>query len=234
MLMQANLVLVVNDVNALYTLLPQGYKVLLCTEDELPSTIQIHPNVIKGSVLLPPYEVVSFEVDRQLDTAVNKYFTYLSTYSAASSICNIAYIAALKGTPLALYLGSESNDLQTVQQLPRYLQYVKGMWFNQYGPGSIELDAAPAILQEEYLNGNFSGMQILSFYPQNMDLPEMVLVKLLNELMPPVDRNDLVAANQYFKQLILTMNGRYANQYGQPYYCPFIGGSSAAGGGGKE
>lgn len=234
MLMQANLVLVVNDVAALYTLLPQGYKVLLCTEDELPSTIMVHPNVIKSSILLPPYEAVSFEVDRQLDTAVNMYTNYLSTYKAASSVCNIAYIAALRGSPLALYLGSESNDLQLIQQLPRYLQYFKGMWFNQYGMGGIELDVAPAILQEEYLNGNFSGMQILSFYPQNMDLPEMMLVKLINELRPPVNNNDLMAANQYFRQLIITMNGQYANQYGQRYYCPFVGGSQTADGGGKE
>lgn len=234
MLMQANLILIVNDINSLYALLAQGYRILLCTEDELPSTITVHPNVIKTSILLPPYEAVSFEVDRQLDTAVNKYFMYLSTYSAASSVCNIAYISALRGTPLALYLGSESNDLQLVQQLPRYLQYFKGMWFNQYGPGSIDLSVAPAILQEEYLNGNFNGMQILSFYPQNMDLPDMILVKLLNELKPPVDKNDLAAANQYFKQLVVAMNGQCTNQYGQQYYCPFVGGSYAADGGGKE
>lgn len=234
MLIPANLTLVVNDVNSLYALLAQGYKVLLCTEDELPSTIMIHPNVIKASVLLPPYDVVSLEVDRQFDTAFNKYTMYLSTYNAASSICNIVYISALKGTPMALYLGSESNDLQTIKQLPRYLEYYKGLIFNQYNMGAIETNAAPMILQEEYMNGNFNGMQILSFFPFNMDIPEMILVKLIAELRPPIDPNNLQEANQYFKQLILSMNGQYANQYGQRLYCPLVGGNFAANGGGQE
>lgn len=63
--------LILGDINQLHYLLAQGSKVLLCTEDQVPQELLVHPNVIKVNVLLPPYEVVSLEVDHQWDSAMN-------------------------------------------------------------------------------------------------------------------------------------------------------------------
>lgn len=227
----ANLSLVINDPNSVNYLLAQGYKVLLCTEDNLPSDILIHPNVIKVSVLLPPYEVVSLESDRQWDSAVQQLYYYLSTFSTAVSLCDIIYITALKGTPVCLYMGSEYNDLMCVQAIPQFFSSYMGMLFVPYGAmGMLETSVAQRVLTQEYLSGNFNGLQILSFYPKDMDIPEPILNKLTLELHPPIKIGDIAGANEYFKSLVALMDGKAMNDYGQKYWIPFTGGPAPVGG----
>lgn len=225
-----NLTLIANDLMSMNYLLAQGYKVLLCTEDPIPAEIQVHPNVIKVNVLLPPYEVVSLESDRQWDSAVTQLYHYLSTYQTAVSLCDIIYITALRGTPIVLYMGSEYNDLMTVQAIPQFFANYMGLLFVPYGAtGLIELDVAPRVLTTEYLSGNFTGMQILSFYPKDMDLPQQMIDKLIMELHPPIQIGDYAGANQYFKSMIQVMDGQAVTQYGQKYWMPFTGGHSTGG-----
>ena len=227
----ANLALVVNDLNSVQYLLAQGYKVLLCTEDALPAEILVHPNVIKVSVLLPPYEVVSLESDRQFDSAIQQLYHYLSTYSTAVSLCDIIYITVLKGTPVCLYMGSEYNDLMSVQAIPQFFTSYMGMMFVPYGAmGMMETGVAPRVLTQEYLMGNFTGLQILSFYPKDMDLPQPMLEKLIMELHPPIAIGDYQGANEYFKSTIKLMDGKAMNEYGQKYWMPFTGGPAPVGG----
>ena len=216
----ANLALVVNDLNSVQYLLAQGYKVLLCTEDAIPAEIVVHPNVIKVSVLLPPYEVVSLEL-----------YHYLSTYNTAISLCDIIYITALKGTPVCLYMGSEYNDLMCVQAIPQFFASYMGMLFVPYGAmGMLETNVAPRVLTQEYLMSNFTGLQILSFYPKDMDLPQPMIEKLIMELHPPIQIGDIAGANEYFKSTIKLMNGQAMNEYGQKYWMPFVGGPAPVGG----
>ena len=222
--------LILGDINQLHYLLAQGSKVLLCTEDQVPQELLVHPNVIKVNVLLPPYEVVSLEVDHQWDSAMNQLYHYLTTFSIAVSICDIIYITAMKGTPLALYIGSEYNDLMCVQAIPQFLANYMGLYFVPYGAmGSMELGVAPRVLTQEYLMGNFTGLQILSFYPPDVDLTEPMLNKLYMELHPPVPMGDMKAINEYFKSVIRTMGGQAVNNFGQKYYMPFTGGPATGG-----
>ena len=234
MVVQANLTMLSGDINALHGHLYNGYRVLLCTEDPMPPDILVHPNVMKVSVLLPPFEAISLESNNQFDAAMAQYFNYLMTSPEAVALMDIIYISALKGTPLVLFMGSEANDLITVQQLPRYFNDYMGMQFNPYGPGYLNTDVAPRVLTQEYLTGNFTGMQILSFYPVDMDLTEEMIAKLTLELCPPILPGNYDVSNNYFKDIIRGLQGKSANQYGQQYYCPFKGGSFAANGGNQK
>ena len=226
MILQRNLLIVSNDIMALHELLAQGYRVLLCTEDQLPADIMMHPNVMKMTVLLPPYEVVSLEIDRQYDSAMNRYVNYLSAYPSAASMCNIIYLAALGGTPLGIYFGREQNDLQFPNWLLTYFQNFIGLQFSTaLGCGAINTDMAPTILLNMYLNCELQAMQVLAYYPPNTDLPPQMVDKLMAELLPPVPSGDIQAGNAYFKDLILQMNGQATNQYGQALRCPFTAGN---------
>ena len=221
-----NLVLVYNDPNAVYGLLAQGYKLLLCTEDSLPQEFLVHPNTLKLSILLPPYEAVSLESDQRFDEAIQMYWMYIMSDPTAMTMVDIIYVSALLGNPMALYLGTEVNDLKLIQSLPQFFAN-QGLNFNVYaGYGSIETNIAPIVISRLYLGGEILPMQALAYYPKGLNFTPDILQKLIVDLRPPVDINDYEAANAYFKSMVSAIDGNTVNKYGQKLYSPIVGGSA--------
>lgn len=224
-----NLVMVVNDINVLRDLLAQEYKVLLCTEDQFPPDITMHPNIIKCSILLPPFEAVSIELDNQLDSAYNNYMNYLNAYWPAMSMSLLIYISILKGQPMVLYFGSEFPDIKILQYLPQFFQSYIGITFAPNGQGAIDIDKAPYAIDALYMQCEIQALQALSFMPIGMDFLPTTVDKMIVEMHPPIMSGDIESGNKYFKELVKEMNGQTANAYGQRYYSPFSGGHFGGG-----
>lgn len=230
MIQPCNLLMCINDVNGLRALLAQEYKVLLCTEDNLPPDIMMHPNVIKCSILLPPFEAVSMELDGQLDSAYNNYVNYLTAYWPAMSMMLIIYLSAVKGQALALYMGSEYGDIKILQAIPQVFANHIGMVFSTaYGYGTIDLDKASYAIDALYMACEIQPLQVLSMMPKGYDFQPNTIDKLIAETHPPIATGSIEEGNAYFKSLVETMDGQTANQYGQKYYTPFSGGHYGGG-----
>ena len=225
MVQPCNLLMCINDVNGLRALLAQEYKILLCTEDNLPQDIMMHPNTIKCSILLPPFEAVSMEIDGQLDSAYNNYVNYLTAYWPALSMMLLIYLAAIKGQPMVLYMGSEFGDIKILQAIPQVFANHIGMNFSQaYGYGTIDLSRASYAIDALYMACEIQPLQVLSMMPIGYDFQPSTVDKLIVEMHPPIATGSIEEGNEYFKSLVETMNGKTTNAYGQKYYSPFSGG----------
>ena len=223
MIVQRNLVLL-NDPSQVFPLLNQGFKVILCTEDPVPPEILSHPNTLKASILLPPYGVLSLELNGDIPGMECQYVNYLMTDVNASSLLDLIVLAALMGNPLALCFGSEINDLHFYNPLMFYIENNLGLHFDFGGYGSVDEMKSARAVESLTLKGEITPMQGLSFYPLGMDFSPTMLSYLYAALHPPVDATNYTASNDYFKAIVQDMKGQFASRYGQQYYCPFEAG----------
>ena len=217
MIEQRNLILL-NDPSVAYGLLSTGYRVLICTEDPLPIEVETHPNTVKLSVLLPPYEVVSMEINGDYNGMAAAYQQYLQTNPTVASIVLISVLSAYLGTPMAICFGSEVRDLKFGEVLLGYLNAQFGLIFSPYGTGYINTDCIPYVVSALYCMGEINGMQALSYYPSGINIEGNMLNRLIFEMHPPVKQEE---ANNYFMGMVQQIKGQYANQYGKEYYTPF-------------
>lgn len=214
--------MVVNEPGSLPMILAQGYKVLLCTEDSIDPNILMHPNIVKSSILLPPYEALTRECDCMTQDAIMTYQQYLIQHPNVRSFMQIVYLSVYMNNPICLYLGTEAMDLQLVQQLPNLLAECYGL---NFGGQTIELSILPAIFEQMYIGGDLTGIQLLSYWPQNTDFTPAILTRLVGEIPPPVPIANINAVNAYFKDVAAAMNGTVKSAYGQTLYMPFQGGT---------
>lgn len=213
--------LVMTDSSQAFMLLSQGYRVLLCTEDPIPQEILSHPNVIKMSVVLPPYEVLSKELNGDIGGMEYDYTTYLMNDVNASTLLDMVVLSANAGNPIALCFGSEVKDLHFGDVLIRHFQNNLGLFFAPNGYGVIDEIKVGYAVERLFMRGELTAMQALSFYPQNVDFSPSMLNYLAILLRPPVQPSEL---NWYFKNMAQDMNGQHTNQYGQALFCPFEAG----------
>ena len=224
MVEQRNLVLAY-DPNQMYPLLAQGYRVLLCTEDPIPPEVDSHPDSLRMSILLPPYEVVSYEINGDVNTMAAAYQQYLATNPSVITIIDIIYLSAYLGNPTAICFGSEVRDLHFGQVLLQYLSMTMGLNFQPNGYGSIETNICASVVSRMYLMNEINGTQALSYYPPNMDIEFNMLKKLIAEFNPPLVGADMVMdGNTYFRNMVLQLKGQATNTNGQQFYSPFTAG----------
>ena len=207
-----------NDPSMAYPLLSTGYKVLICTEDPLLAEVDTHPNTVKLSVLLPPYEIVSMEINGDYNGMAMTYQQYLQANPTVASIILISVLSAYLGTPMALCFGSEVRDLKFGEVLLGYLNNQFGMVFSPYGNGCLNTDCIPYVISALYCMGEINGMQALSFYPMGVNIEMNMLNRLILEMHPPVKNED---ANSYFMGMVQQIKGQWTNQNGKEYYSPF-------------
>lgn len=218
--------LVLTDSSQAFILLSQGYRILLCTEDPVPPEVIAHPNTIKMSIVLPPYEVLSKELNGDIVGMQYDYIAYLMNDPNASVLLDMLVLSANAGNPIALCFGSEVNDLRFGSVLLGYLQNNLGIYFAPNGYGAIDKIKVGFAVERLLMRGELTAMQALSFYPIGIDLSPSMLSQLAAMLCPPVQANEL---NQYFKNMVRDLNGQHTNRYGQAYFCPFEAGPNVEG-----
>ena len=217
-MIEQRMLTLLTDPSLAYPLLATGNRVLICTEDPLPVEVETHPNTVKLSVLLPPYEVVSMEINGDYNGMSAAYKQYLQTNPTVASIILITALSAYLGTPMALCFGSEVRDLKFGNVLLGYLNSQFGLVFSPYGNGCINTDCIPYVISALYCMGEINGMQALSYYPSGVNIEGNMLNRLIQEMQPPVKMEE---ANNYFMGIVNQIKGQWTNQYGKEYYSPF-------------
>ena len=187
----------------------QGGKVILITEDEDPR-LQYIPDKIKATILLPPYDALSDELDGNLLLAQDKYYRHLSFTAEASEFITVILAAACHGIRLGLYFGEQLKDLKFPGMLMNYLEVMKGLhigYVNSYP--FIADEYMPNNLTELYSKGYITPEMFLLNMPIDFDIPPIMLQVLIKAFRPVfVDGDDY---NGYFKGLIkrIKQAGKY-------------------------
>lgn len=191
-----------------------GGRILMITEDEDPR-LQYIPNKITATILLPPYDVLSDELDGKLEMARAKYFEYLSNREPAEFIA-VLLAAAVQNVQIGIYFGDQLKDLKFPWMFMEYMSGLKGMTigYRNIYPG-IDEHAMPLILLELYNRGYITAEQYLMLMPVDIDIPAFMIFELTRIFRPAfVDNNDY---NAYFKDLIKRMK-----QAGKYLYSPIV------------
>ena len=217
-------IIISNNPSMMYNLLSMGFKVFLCTEDMyIPPEVVNHPNCIKVSVLLPPYEALSAELNRDMNTMSILYTQYLSTNPSAVSILGMMHIGLYQGTPLCICFGSEAKDLEFWKVLLDYIRKAYGIVFAELGNigGYIDTSYVPITLYNLYVMKELTAAQVLVMYPSDIDFTIPMMNALSAEIGHPTEVNDYQSLNNYFKAMAGSMNGSFTNASGQNLRSPF-------------
>lgn len=192
----------------------QGGRVILITEDEDPR-LQYIPNKLSASILLPPYDAISAELDGNLDLAQYKYYEYLSSSEPAEFI-SILLTAAIQNIKIGLYFGNELKELKFPMMLMNYFYFYKGLsiGYKDLQPGFVD-NYVPPMLGDLLGRDLIGPEQFLMFMPNDMDIPDFILPALVQIFRPPfVEDGDY---NKYFKTLISEIKSA-----GKYLYCPLV------------
>lgn len=180
----------------------------MITEDEDPR-LQYIPNKLTATVLLPPYEALSDELDGRLEMSQLKYFQYLSSEEPAEFIA-ILLAAAVQNIQIGIYFGDQLKDLKFPWLFLNYLTTAKGLTvgYRNVAPG-LDERIMPLMLLELYNRQLIGPEQYLMYMPVGYDIPAFMIFELKRIFRPAfVEKNDY---NAYFKGLIKRMKeaGRY-------------------------
>lgn len=194
----------------------QGGRVVFITEDADPR-LEYIPNKLSAKILLPPYEVVDAELDGRLEEAEVRYYNYLSTLEPADYI-SVMLAAMVTGVPLGLYFGSEIKDLRYPSMFINFLYNQKGVivGYRDVQPQILD-NYLPMVLSEIYGRGLLTVDKFMTYMPENVDIPNIIIPMLASELLPPKSFIKNGDFNGYFKNLIKEM--KKANKY---LYSPII------------
>jgi hypothetical protein len=156
---------------------------------------------IHGSILLPPYEAVSAEMDNNLEAFYGYYYAHLNNYEASRMVS--AIIAALyQGINICLYVPNETKELRFNVALVEYFANSFGILVGvdqpvMYCDYNTSANAALNVLTLLYSHDHLSVEDLFSLYPQGLPIMESILPKLIQEF--DVQRfNSLPEYAQYF------------------------------------
>lgn len=200
MLRPANMFLITNQVGLEDALL-NGIKVIAITEGN--DQIQYkYPNILMASILLPPYEVMSAEIDGLADRANQLYIGYLMTKEPDVFISAV-FTALVKGIPVGVYVPEDELELGFVRCLMEYIFNVFGIMI---AGGSVRFSYNNTFdhinVCKMYLYDLISCSEFFKLYPDEIPIDMTVINKLVYELNPYIEEgNTLQNYLDYFNQM---------------------------------
>ena len=193
----------------------RGGRVIFITEDIDPR-LQYIPNKLSAKILLPPYEATEAELDGNLELAFMRYYQYLSCMEPADYI-SVLLAAAVQGISIGLYFGPELKDMHFPKMFIEYL-YNKGLVVGYKNTTPMILAShMPFILTELYGRQLIAVDRFMTMMPIDVDIPEIILPKLVSDLRPPTSFLEDGNYNKYFKNLI-----KEIHEAGKYLVCPIV------------
>jgi hypothetical protein len=186
-----------SDINVAQSAAFAGSKIILICEQS-PFQIQV-PNVLLGTVLLPPYQAFMAELDGNNQEFYKQYIFHLSQKESDTFLCLIV-AALLKGINIVFYIPKDEMQLQFPKVLSEYL-------FNCFGiivgtsANVFMYDNSfdPVILMKLYLQNIITVEEFIMLYQGPYQ--EIVLSKVLYEL--GLNGKDLATDAAYINNLKL-------------------------------
>lgn len=155
-------------------------------EDNDPNIPKDHPRVIGGSCLIPPMEALIAAADGEVDVFRLIYGEHFMSPFIDSYVGAII-IALMTGKQLLI---SYNDELGIVNELINIFYSRYGIKIGVIGEseGAFDPTCVPIWLQYMYRENTITGNEFLFNYPVNVQINDVMMDKLINELMPVGDR----------------------------------------------
>ena len=149
-----------------------------------------YPNMLAGSILLPPYDAVSAEIEEMYFDAATIYSQYLASRDP-DMFLSALLAASVQGIGLAIYIPREAQNMKFVANFLSYVLYTFGIQI-QYGNILYMYNNGFDIpnLCKLYLYDLINIEQFLLMYPSDMSIDPIVLNKLVFETRNPYTKNN--------------------------------------------
>jgi len=188
-----------------------GGKVIYVVEEPHPK-FSTHPAIVTAGALLPPYEAIQMELDKNYADAEGIYYYYLQTPEADPFI-SIIIAAALNQIPIGIMFGRDEMNMQFPKMLIDYLYRYFGLVLG------IQGKVQPYILEEmipfdlaKLYNANI--IDYATFMMKHPPLPihPSAISKMAYEENPIVEKRDFENYSKYFeivKDAIYNNGGKF-------------------------
>ena len=165
-----------------------------------------------GSVLLPPYEAIEFELDNRMNEFVNIYCSYLAS-NVPDRFITLMLAVMLKGFNIILYIDpDEYRNLHFKDVLARFVFMTYGIQIgNEYAnpiiPFMYNQAYDPVILSKLYDYDYIDGPQFIKEFPVGVPIQANALYKLVINYRPYVEDTSMDSYNKYFMQYVANQKG---------------------------
>lgn len=209
---------IVADKQSVYNLTLSGIRVISITDDDGKDPMINMPNYIKASILLPPYEALSLELDGKYAEADYRYENWLCGQEPMSFIYLIA-LAVLKGIPIALYFDEDTAQMRYVITLLNFIGKVTGLTFGAgTNYGSMRDEFIPINLANLMIAGLIDCQQFIMMMPVGVHLVPQAISMLINYINPPIKHGSPIEVyDKYFMDLIAN-----SHQVNKPLRNPIV------------
>lgn len=204
-----NFPLLITEEEARHFMYSGGMVVMVC--EDAPSDLANSPNALKASILLPPYEAVSAELDGNENDAYTLYTRHLVGNDEAAMYILILYLSLYRGRPVGVYFGPQVMEMRYPQFFMMHLQDCFGLTMGDPGNlGSMNEMFHPFVAELCLKLNLISSLEYIMMMPEGIDIYPDALIRLAIDYRPPIDLalretclgKYLEELNEYFKDLI--------------------------------
>ena len=196
--------------------------VIICISGETHNYRQMidASNAMEASILLPPHDALSAELDNNMQDFEAIYYSYLSTNNMASEIIAMILRVLYNGKNIMFYLTKSESEMAYMKYFIEYFRRYLGIIISVEGsPCAFDINYAPVVLTAMLIKDLFEPVPYLMLYPDNKPLPGEAIAKL-SKIMNPVlksytPESYILYFNEYRRNL---------KDAGKPLVSPFIRG----------
>ena len=178
--------------------------VVLISESPDPFLAE-NPVCLGASVLLPPYEAISAEIDENLALADAIYMDYLNS-PACDEYLSAIIAAAMTNIPIGIYFGPEEKDMRFVQTFINFLFGRFGLVLGVRGriEPSIHMSYMPFVLAKLYSKNIIDYKTFMVEHPRT-NIDPNILPKLIADVRPYVKTKDIDSYYKYFMDMLYSI-----------------------------
>lgn len=177
---------ITNNCDLVYGVLrdPSSPIIVIDMDEEMdPNIPRNHPRVIGGGCLLPPMEGLIAAADGEVEVFRTIYAEHFVS-PFVDSYVGALIIALMSGKQLLI---SYNDELGIVNEFINIVFMRYGIKIGVIGESEMSLDMScvPVWLQYMYRDNIITGMEFLFNYPVNTKINEIMMQKLITEIVPP-------------------------------------------------
>lgn len=188
--------MITTDINVVKNLLG-SHRVVIIGENNIPAAELTSINGIVGSILLPTYPAMMAYLDNNIQEFYRLYNDHLHSQECSSFIA-VLLKAMIQNMNLLLYMTPDEYEIY-FDIFSNHMRNMYGISIgNAYNNFMYDINYSYNILSLLYLEDLITVEELFRTYPTNMYFSEPVVMKLITELRPPVNFNNILDYSEYF------------------------------------
>lgn len=206
---------VTTDLNTVQNMMGSHRIVLL--GEPTPDLVQA-TNGIVGSIFLPPYPAMMALADNDLNTFNGIYTQHLMTNSC-TSLLSVLFKGMINGLNLLIYMTPDEYNMYFIA-FKTFVRQNYGVTIgSMYESFSYDNQYDYVIYSLLYLNELITIQEFFMVYPQGISFTDEVVMKLINEMRPPIMDTSFESYRTYFfnyKESVKQTNNYLPNLFSKP------------------